>query len=1075
MALCLMTTFAFSQRIVIFLDNVPNNTPSVSKATLRYDKDFAYSLTFDDGSIDAYTCGLPALQGGFVAGNNTTYSALNFTDGCGNALPFRGGIAWNAASAIGQDNHTGNVPSMMTWTQLDDLYDKGWDVFNHGYTHRSRWLGAMTASDYVYEITQNPIETRNKTRNRIETPLFVVPSGDTYYQDIAYAQGQKIVFDQTANTTGIGGFNVANDVNFAGQYLHRMEIDNQITTGADQVGNVASRAAAGERIWYNEFTHHIDNFGASVGLNFFQFRAHVERIANNWGKNGSDKIWVAPLQEVSEYLAMRQNVTYTATLNGNQLTIDFNMANVPAGLRRKPITLVVNSSATFSRVDGSQGIQMTYNGTGAKKIINLDLANATSVVTDPCTTDVTPPTFANCPQNINLTTTANSTQAFWTTPTANDNCGVPSVSSNFSSGSTFPIGTTAVNYTATDAKGNRTTCSFNIIVTQTVVNPCANDLTPPTISNCPQNISLTTSGTTAVANWTAPTASDNCSTPSVSSTFSSGSTFPVGSTTVTYTATDARNNRSTCSFRVVVTQIIANPCANDVIAPTISNCPQNLNLTTSGNLAVATWTEPTVTDNCSTPSVSSTYTSGSSFPIGTMTVVYTAKDAFSNTSTCSFTVTVSPASGNPCANDVIAPVFQTCPQDIVLTTTNFSAVARWTTPTVTDNCTANPVLTSNYANGGTYPVGTTPIVYAASDDKFNRSTCSFNVIISRNNTNPCTTDATPPVLRNCPINQTLTTTASTAIATWTNPTATDNCTTSPTISSNLPSGYAFPIGTTTVTYAATDAKGNRSTCNFTINVQSIVVGDICASNAETPWQEWISRVQFNTINNVSEKTRSDRFIVGYSDWRDVPTTVNQNKTYPLSITASESYSVGTIMLYYRAWIDFNGNGFFDTNEKVLEVTNNGKIVATQSVKIPTTSITGAVRMRVTMKKGSYPLACEVFPNGEVEDYTINIVSQFAANNLAQQTPTQLIPIVISDITPNPTASDVFIKLESLNNRTVQFDFYNTIGERVKSEKHDVTKGTNTIGFDVSDAPQGVYFIRTDVGLGQNVPVKFIKM
>ena len=202
-----------------------------------------------------------------------------------------------------------------------------------------------------------------------------------------------------------------------------------------------------------------------------------------------------------------------------------------------------------------------------------------------------------------------------------------------------------------------------------------------------------------------------------------------------------------------------------------------------------------------------------------------------------------------------------------------------------------------------------------------------------------------------------------------------------------------------------------------------------------PWQEWLSKVQINTLNNASEKTRTERYVVGYSDWRDVSTTVNPDKSYPLSITASQSYSVGTAMLYYRAWIDFNGNGFFDTNEKVLEQTNNGISAASQIVKIPLTAALGAVRMRISMKRGSYAAPCENFPNGEVEDYTIIInAATPVIGNLIQQRPTQLVPIVINKIAPNPTNGEIFIRLESIDKRTVQFDFYNAIGIRVKSEK-----------------------------------------
>ena len=299
--------------------------------------------------------------------------------------------------------------------------------------------------------------------------------------------------------------------------------------------------------------------------------------------------------------------------------------------------------------------------------------------------------------------------------------------------------------------------------------------------------------------------------------------------------------------------------------------------------------------------------------------------------------------------------------------------------------------------------------------------------------NPCANDLTPPVLKNCPQNIVLTTTGTNAIATWTPPTATDNCTTNPTISSNYPSGSSFPIGSTTVTYAATDARNNRSTCSFTVSVQVLNLGEICTSKSDTPWAEWISKVQFNTLLNESEKTRSDRFVVGYSDWRDKSTTLIRGRTYPLSITASESYSVGNTLLYYRAWIDYNGNNIFETNEKVLEQTNNGQASVSQSIRIPTNTVFGTVRMRISMKKGSYPTPCENFTYGEVEDYSVVLSgSNSGQANLVQQRPTQLIPVVIQKISPNPTSSDIFIKLESLDARKVQFEFYDVAGTRVKT-------------------------------------------
>lgn len=96
---------------------------------------------------------------------------------------------------------------------------------------------------------------------------------------------------------------------------------------------------------------------------------------------------------------------------------------------------------------------------------------------------------------------------------------------------------------ATDASGNFAECSQTVTVV---------DTTLPAIA-CPSNISVFTANPAGTAVNFTVTAEDYCSgvlTPACIPT--SGSVFPVGSTTVNCTATDANQNSSTCSFTVTV-------------------------------------------------------------------------------------------------------------------------------------------------------------------------------------------------------------------------------------------------------------------------------------------------------------------------------------------------------------------------------------------------------------------------------------------------------------------------------------------------------------------------------------------
>ncbi len=133
------------------------------------------------------------------------------------------------------------------------------------------------------------------------------------------------------------------------------------------------------------------------------------------------------------------------------------------------------------------------------------------------------------------------------TGSATDNCpGVGSVTrSGVPVGNVFPVGETIVTYSATDAHGNTGSATQTVTVV---------DNTAPVIT-CPAAITLEpTCPTGAIATWTAPVGTDNC--PGATTTRTdgpaSGSVFPVGVTTVTYTVNDAHGNSTSCSFTVTV-------------------------------------------------------------------------------------------------------------------------------------------------------------------------------------------------------------------------------------------------------------------------------------------------------------------------------------------------------------------------------------------------------------------------------------------------------------------------------------------------------------------------------------------
>ena len=83
---------------------------------------------------------------------------------------------------------------------------------------------------------------------------------------------------------------------------------------------------------------------------------------------------------------------------------------------------------------------------------------------------------------------------------------------------------------------------------------CFTDEEIPTIVGVPSDIvqSNDVGSSAAVITWSEPTASDNSGSVNLTSSHSSGSTFSIGDTIVTYTAVDASSNSVTATFNVTV-------------------------------------------------------------------------------------------------------------------------------------------------------------------------------------------------------------------------------------------------------------------------------------------------------------------------------------------------------------------------------------------------------------------------------------------------------------------------------------------------------------------------------------------
>ena len=202
--------------------------------------------------------------------------------------------------------------------------------------------------------------------------------------------------------------------------------------------------------------------------------------------------------------------------------------------------------------------------------------------------------------------TATATSTLDTTPTI----------TNDAPGS-FPIGITRVTWTATDSADNTATATQFVWV---------RDTTPPTITP-PADVTAEATGALTTVDIGTPTVTDADPNPTI--THDAPGSFPIGTTTVTWTATDSGGRAATATQTVTV---------RDTTPPVVTP-PPDITAEATGALTTLDVGAATATDNLDqNPTV--THDAPGSFPPGETAVTWTATDSSDNKATATQTVTV---------------------------------------------------------------------------------------------------------------------------------------------------------------------------------------------------------------------------------------------------------------------------------------------------------------------------------------------------------------------------------------------------------------------------------------------------
>lgn len=275
-----------------------------------------------------------------------------------------------------------------------------------------------------------------------------------------------------------------------------------------------------------------------------------------------------------------------------------------------------------------------------------------------------------------------------------------------------------------------------------------------------------------------------------------------------------------------------------------------------------------------------------------------------------------------------------------------------------------------------------------------------------------------------------------------------------------------------VTLSNPNGGTDQEVTNNTDSRSFTITGSSCDSfgNDTDGYLTSTTGVSFNTIDNLNNNP-VPLVDVAYSDYTAMSTDINRESSYDLSVFYNPDGSYQTITY---VWIDWNQNcSFEDPGEQYNLGTNPGSLTETSllsdnsplAITVPAEAVLGSTIMRVTTKytnpdENDFPTSCEEGLDGEVEDYTVNILTSLSVNEFALKS---------IRIYPNPTTNALNISLSN-NDLPQGYEIYNMLGQKVSQK---AISNVSDLSVNTSSLSNGMYFIKISKE-GNTVSLPFVK-
>ncbi|MDD6210909.1 MAG: glycosyltransferase [Bacteroidales bacterium] len=384
----------FHIEISILKTKAPANF-EVTLPRLKYNKKFAYSFTGDDTYASIYRKGFMSILNAPYLDLRKNESILNpfkpnqflsYTDGCGNIIPFKLGVAVQIFHKYGLI-----IPSFsalktfkseyLTWNEINIFSDFGCGVYNHG--------GGFLADMFkmcAFSLSEG--QHLMKRYSNVQPKVMIRPDGNNRYIEAALENPDFHIYTSEKSDDSTYPFINLQDsfLNLEHYIQYRTCLDgynfDQMKARIDSLANASNENNAP---WMHDFVHLIAKKPVQ-GVDEKDVNRYFKYINETYGSKGNDQIWFASVDEVYEYWYLREHTKITQKEHGDTLIIQLN-GYIPDDFIHKTLTVQLkpippSTTKNIKNIEIDGAVTSNYCINDKDIILTLNLSNRIFVLAE---------------------------------------------------------------------------------------------------------------------------------------------------------------------------------------------------------------------------------------------------------------------------------------------------------------------------------------------------------------------------------------------------------------------------------------------------------------------------------------------------------------------------------------------------------------------------------------------------------------------------------------------------------------------------------------------------------------------